>query len=183
VIVSCVAGDEEQFERALEGLGAEIVTAGEPERLGRGGGIRFAARSRRESGDVFALNGDELVAVDFGALLDEHRRSGAAATIAVARPSSPFGVVDVDDHGNVTGFSEGGQIPYWVSCGVYVLGEEALERFPEKGDHESTAFPELAAGGRLRAFRHDGLWLTVNTPKDLRRAAEYCDAHPEWLSA
>jgi NDP-sugar pyrophosphorylase family protein len=182
VIVSCAAGDEEQFERELDGLGAEIVAAGEPERLGRGGGIRFAAGSRRESGDVFALNGDELVAVDFESLLAEHCRSGAAATIAVARPSSPFGVVDVDDDGRVTGFSEGGQIPYWVSCGVYVLGPEALERFPEKGDHESTTFPELAAAGRLRAFPHDGLWLTVNTPKDLRKAADYCDAHPEWLS-
>jgi NDP-sugar pyrophosphorylase family protein len=182
VIVSCAAGDEEQFERELDGLGAEIVAAGEPERLGRGGGIRFAAGSRRENGDVFALNGDELVAVDFEALLAEHRRSRAAATIAVARPSSPFGVVDVDDEGRVTGFSEGGQIPYWVSCGVYVLGPEALERFPEKGDHESTAFPELAAEGRLRAYRHEGLWLTVNTPKELRRAQEHVGEHPEWLT-
>ena len=30
----------------LAGLGAEIVAAEEPERLGRGGGIKFAARER-----------------------------------------------------------------------------------------------------------------------------------------
>jgi NDP-sugar pyrophosphorylase family protein len=59
-----------------------------------------------------------------------------------------------------------------VSCGVYVLGEEAVARLPERGDHEDTTFPELAAEGRVRAFRNDGLWLTVNTPKDLRRADE-----------
>jgi NDP-sugar pyrophosphorylase family protein len=183
VIVSCAAGDEQAFEQGLAGLGAEIVAASEPERLGRGGGIRFAARGRAEEGDVLALNGDELVDIDFQALLDEHRRSGAAATITVARPASPFGVVELGEKDLVTGFREGGRIPYWVSCGVYALGPEALERFPEKGDHETTAFPELAAEGRLRAFRHDGVWLTVNTPKDLRRAAEYVAAHPEWLAA
>jgi NDP-sugar pyrophosphorylase family protein len=53
-----------------------------------------------------------------------------------------------------------------------VLGSEALERLPERGDHERTTFPELAAEGKLLALRHEGLWLTVNTPKDLRRAEE-----------
>ena len=42
--------------------------------------------------------------------------------------------------------------------------------------------PELAAEGKLRAFRHTGMWLTVNTPKELRRADEYVAEHPEWLS-
>ena len=70
-----------------------------------------------------------------------------------------------------------------MNCGVYILGAEALERFPERGDHETTTFPELADERKLRAFRHDGLWLTVNTPKDLRRAEEYVAAHPEWLAA
>jgi NDP-sugar pyrophosphorylase family protein len=62
------------------------------------------------------------------------------------------------------------------------LSEEALVRFPEKGDHETSIFPELAAEGALGAFRHTGLWLTVNTPKELRRADEHVIAHPEWLS-
>jgi len=182
VIVSCAAGQGELFERELDGLAPEVVPAEEPEPLGRGGGIRFAARSRAEDGDVLAMNGDELLDIDFGALLERHRESGAAATITVARPDSPFGVVEVTEEDRVTGFSEGGRIPYWVSCGVYVLGEEALDRFPERGDHETTAFPELAAAGRLRAYRHEGIWLTVNTPKELRVAGEHVAAHPEWLA-
>ena len=181
VIVSCAAGTAQEFERRLGGLGPEIAVAEEPERLGRGGGIRFAAQQRREEGDVYALNGDELLDVDFRMLLDRHRGSGAAATITVVQPKSPFGVVDLDGD-RVTGFSEGGTIACWVSCGIYVLGEEALERLPERGDHETSTFPELAAEGRLGAVRHDGIWLTVNTPKDLRRAEEYVSAHPEWLS-
>ena len=182
VIVSCAAGQGELFVRELAGFGAEVAAAEEPERLGRGGGIRFAATRRRERGDVYALNGDELLDVDLAALLERHRETGAAATVTVARPPSPFGVVEVAEDDLVTGFREGGRVPYWVNCGVYVLGEEALERLPERGDHESTTFPELAAERRLRAFRHDGLWLTVNTPKDLRRAEEHVTAHPEWLA-
>ena len=143
------AGDAVRGE--LAGLGAEIVAAEEPERLGRGGGIKFAARAARESGDVFALNGDELVDVDFAALLARHRAAGALATIAVAQPKSPFGVVDVGRRRRRRGLRGGGRVPYWVNCGIYVLSEEAIERFPERGDHESTTFPELAAEGRLHA--------------------------------
>ena len=182
VVISCAAGQEDVFAAELDGLGVEIVTAGEPERLGRGGGIRFAAGSCRSTDELYALNGDELLDVDLHGLLHRHRETGAAATIAVAQPPSPFGVVDVGDDDVVTGFREAGRIPYWVNCGVYVLGREAIERFPERGDHETTAFPELAAEGKLHAFRHEGLWLTVNTPKDLRRAEEYVAAHPEWLA-
>jgi NDP-sugar pyrophosphorylase family protein len=82
----------------------------------------------------------------------------------------------------VRGFREGGQVPYWVNCGNYVLSEQAISRFPDRGDHESTTFPELVEEGSLRAYRHAGLWLTVNTPKELRTAAEHVAAHPEWLA-
>ena len=182
MIVSCAAGQGDLFRAELDGLGVEIAVAEEPERLGRGGGIRFAARERRESGDVFALNGDELLDVDFEALLAHHARGGTAATITVARPPSPFGLVDVGEDDLVTAFREAGRVPYWVNCGVYVLGEEALARLPERGDHETTTFPELVGERRLRAYRHEGLWLTVNTPKDLRRAEEQIAADPAWLA-
>jgi len=182
VIFACADGQGSLFESELAGIGPEIVCAEEPERLGRGGGIKFAARLREESGDVLALNGDELVDVDFAGLLEAHRAGGALATITVAQPKSQFGLVDVDDDDVVHGFREGGQVSFWVNCGNYVLSEEAIERFPDRGDHESSTFPELAAEGRLRAFRHAGLWLTVNTPKELRTASEHVGSHPEWLS-
>jgi NDP-sugar pyrophosphorylase family protein len=181
VIVSCAVGQGDLFLRELSGLGPEIAVAEEPERLGRGGGIKFAARERRESGDVFALNGDELVDVDFAALLARHRAAGGLATIAVAQPKSQFGLVEVDDGDVVRGFREDARVPYWVNCGNYVLAEEAIARFPDKGDHESSTFPELAAEGALHAYRHEGLWLTVNTPKELRVACEHVEAHPDWL--
>jgi NDP-sugar pyrophosphorylase family protein len=183
VLISCAAGQEGLFEAELTGLGPELVAVPEPEPLGRGGGLRLAAASRREEGDVYALNGDELLDVDLPALLDRHRATGSAATITVTHPRSPFGVVELGEDDRVTGFEEAGLLPDWVSCGVYVLGEEALAGLPERGDHETTTFPALAERGRLGAFRHAGLWLTVNTPKELRIAEEHLAEHPHWLDS
>ena len=180
VIVACRAGDEEWFLDALSGLGAQIDAVGEDEPLGRGGGLRLAATRRQEAGPVLALNGDELLDVDFARLMEEHARSGAAATIVVTQVRSPFGVVDLQADDAIAGFREAPLLDDWVNSGVYALSEEAVARLPERGDHELSTFPELAQEGKLRGYRHDGVWLTVNTPKDLRRAEEFMAAHPDW---
>jgi NDP-sugar pyrophosphorylase family protein len=180
VIIACQGGQEHVFEDQLAGLGAEIEAVGEPEPLGRGGGLRYAAGHRQDGGAVLALNGDELLDVDFAGLIEAHERFGPAATVVVTQVRSPFGIVALEEDGTITGFREAPLLPDWVNAGVYVLGEEALARLPERGDHEMTTFPELASEGKLRGFRHDGIWLTVNTPKDLRRAEEFIADHPDW---
>lgn len=181
VLVSCAAGEGEAFRTALSGLGPEIVPVEEPEPLGRGGGLRLAAAARESRGPLYAANGDELLDVDLARLLALHRALGAAATITVAPLRSAFGVVELEGD-RAVGFREAPTLPHWVNCGVYVLGEEAIERLPERGDHERETFPALAAERKLGAMRHEGLWLTVNTPKDLRVAEEQAAAHPEWLA-
>ena len=145
--------------------------------------MRLAAQVREEPGPVYVLNGDELIDADLAALLDAHRARGGAATLTVARMPTGFGVVELDEDDQVSGFDESPKLPHWVHAGVDVLDEEAIARLPEKGDHERTTFPELAAEGKLYALRHEGLWLTVNTPKDLRTAEEHMRANPNWLAA
>jgi NDP-sugar pyrophosphorylase family protein len=181
VIVACAAGQETLFESELNGLGTEIVAVGEPEPLGRGGGLRLAASARAGSGPVFALNGDEILDVDLGALLAFHRAGAHAATVVVAPMPSALGVVELDGD-RIVAFREAPTLPHLVNAGLYVLGEEALARLPERGDHEQTTFPELAAEGRLFAYRHGGVWLTVNTPKDLRRAEEFLSTNERHLA-
>jgi NDP-sugar pyrophosphorylase family protein len=180
VIVACAAGTGALFERELGGLGVDVVPVEEPEPLGRGGGIRFASQAREEDGPVYAMNGDELLDVDLGDLLARHRERGPAATITLVPLRSQFGVVDLEDDDVVTGFREAPKLPYWVNAGLYVLDEEALELLPERGDHETTTFPLLAARRRLLGYRHLGTWLTVNTPKELRLAEEFVEQHPDW---
>jgi NDP-sugar pyrophosphorylase family protein len=182
VLLACAVGKGDEFASGLEGLGVEIVPVEEPEPLGRGGGIRFAAAKLSAKSTIFAMNGDELLEVDLKQLYEAHRASGAAATVTVAPLVSPFGLVELREDGFVSGFSEEApRLPNWVNVGLYVLEPEALARFPERGDHERTTFPELAREGRLYAFRYEGIWLTVNTPKQLRQADEYVTTHPEWL--
>ena len=181
VIVSCALGQEALFTARLSRLGAEIVPVAEPEPLGRGGGLRYAAARREETGPRLALNGDDRLDVDPAERLVHHRARRPAATVVVAPLTSAFGVVDLGPTDLVTGFREAPRLPYWVNAGLYVLDDEALERLPERGDHETSTFPALAEERRLLAFRHEGVWLTVNTPKDLRRAEEYVRLHPEWM--
>jgi NDP-sugar pyrophosphorylase family protein len=183
VIVSAAAGDGELFERDLDGLGADIAVAEEPEKLGRGGGARFAAQLRKEEGPLYLLNGDELADVDLVELLAAHRRHGGAATIVVARLPTEFGVVDVGNDDRVRGFDDSPTLPQWAHAGINVFDTEAIERLPERGDLERTTLPALAAESRLFAYRHPGLWLTVNTPKDLKRAEEHLQSNPDWLAA
>jgi NDP-sugar pyrophosphorylase family protein len=183
VIVACAAGKGEDFVRDLDGLGVEIVPVEESEPLGRGGGIRYAAQQRTSSGTILAMNGDELLDVDIDELLSAHDGSGALATLTVFPLVSPFGVVELEPEGFVTGFTEESpRLPHWVNVGLYVLEEDALDRFPERGDHERTTFPELAAERKLFAYRHEGTWLTVNTPKQLRAAEEFIGANPGWVA-
>jgi NDP-sugar pyrophosphorylase family protein len=183
VIVSCAAGQEDVFEAELSGIGPEIVPVGEPEPLGRGGGLRYATQARQESGPLYALNGDELLDVDLVVLLTDHRDRGGAATVVVAPLPTGFGVVEIGEGNRIEGFDESPKLPHWVNAGVYVLEDEAIARLPERGDHERTTFPELASMGKLYAFRHEGVWLTVNTPKDLRAAEEHVRTNPNWLAA
>ena len=114
-------------------------------------------------------------------MLDQHRRLGAAATLLVAPLKAAVGIVEIADDARITSFREAPVLPHWASAGVYVLGADAIDRLPVRGDHETSTFPELAASGSLRAYRYEGVWLTVNTPKDLRRAEDEVSRHPEWL--
>lgn len=180
VVVSCAPGTGEHFRRDLAGYGAEIVIAEEPEKLGRGGGVRFAASQLREDGPFFVVYGDELLDVEFDALLERHEESRASLTVTAAPLTTPFGVLELDDDGRVSAFREGPTLDeHWVNVGVYVMEPEIVELLPVQGDAEHTLFPELARQGRLWAHRHSGVWLTVNTPKDLERANRFLARNPD----
>jgi mannose-1-phosphate guanylyltransferase len=130
-------------------------------------GYRLAIERCVKDSTFFAINGDELTNVRLQDLADFHNRQGATATVTVAPLPSPYGVVELEDT-NITGFREKPIInSVYVSVGVYVFQQEILDHLPRTGDIERTAFPRLAAERKLKAYRHDGFWMTVNTLKDL----------------
>ena len=149
--------------------GLDIRYAVEPERLGRGGGIRFAMQHLDCASDhpVVVANGDNLVDIDLHAMLRRHIETRATATVALAPLVSARGIVDTDDQDRILRFREKPELPHWINAGVYVFSREMAGLLPVKGDHEDELFPRLAAEGRLYAHKTRELWRTVDTAKDL----------------
>jgi NDP-sugar pyrophosphorylase family protein len=110
-------------------------------------------------------------------LAAQHQSSGASLTVTAAPLPTPFGVLEMDEQGRVSDFREGGELEdHWVNVGVYVMDRDIVSLLPERGDAEHELFPELAEQGRLWAYRHDGIWLTMNTKKDLDRIQSFFES-------
>src|SRR4051794_888009 len=172
----------EQIE-ALVGDGARFGLRAdyswEPELLGTAGAAK-KLEAALATDTFFVVYGDNLTALNLGALAAQHRRHGAVATIAVFDrdriPNTGLagGRVLMDAEGQVTQFVEGGEAasPY-VNAGVYALEPGVLATIPPGrfADFGRDVFPRLVAdGARVDAFPIDGYCLGIDTPEALARA-------------
>ena len=78
--------------------------------------------------------------------------------------------------GNIEGekivqFREKPMIPYWANVGLHLFNKDV--KFPETGSLENDVLPVLAKQGKLKAYKHEGFWHTVNTVKDLEEVEEF----------
>ncbi len=152
-------------------FGVSVQYSIEAEPLGRGGALRQGYSSvPRGERLVVACNGDILTNQPLAEIIRYHEKKQAAATVMLAPLRSSFGIVDVERDGRVTEFREKPDLPYWINAGIYVLSPEFFQRLPEKGDHETTTFPELAAEGKLFGFKSRAYWRPVDSIKDLKEA-------------
>ncbi len=152
--------------------------------LGRGGALKQALAILPDvSKPVFATNGDVITDADPAELLADFQRRRAAnrahcASILTVPMVNPYGIVDTDGAGLVSGFREKATLPYAINGGVYVLSPEIRDLLPEVGDHETTTFPALAAAGRMSAVPSERFWRSVDSLKDLREAEEHVAGGP-----
>ncbi|MCH7836245.1 MAG: nucleotidyltransferase family protein [Chloroflexi bacterium] len=153
-------------------FGLRVHYSLEEEPLGRGGALRLGSRLLPPDEDVaLALNGDILTNQPLQPLLRYHRRKNATATVMLTRLRSPYGIARLDRAGHIVAFDEKPLLSHWINAGLYVLTREFFRRAPQRGDHETTTFPELAAEGKLFGYRSRAYWRTVDTFKDLTEAA------------
>ena len=118
-------------------------------------------------GERFCLTyADGVADIDLTRLLDEHRASGRAATMAVVQPQLPFGVARVDGDGTVQGFTEKPRSELWVNAGFFCFEPSVFEVLEPDSVLEREPLERLAAAGRLGAFRHGGFWECMDTYKD-----------------
>ena len=180
LIVSCAAGQGPLFEQELADLGAEIVAVEEPEPLGRGGGLRFAAAARRDEGDVYALNGDELVDLTWPLW--------PSTTARAVRPRRSRSCRSSRTSASST----------WRTTASPRLPREAappalgqLRRLrARRGGTRATSgarrprdddVPRARDGAKAVRLPPRGPLADGEHPEDLRAAAEHVAANPDWL--
>lgn len=131
------------------------------------GGRLRRLRPHLDAGTFIATYGDGLSNVDLRALVAFHRSQGRLATVTAVRPPARFGALELDGD-RVTSFVEKPQSGEgWINGGFFVLEPAALDYID--GDEtlwEQGPLDRLAADGQLSAYRHDGFFQPVDTPRD-----------------
>jgi mannose-1-phosphate guanylyltransferase len=170
VVVSC-GFLAEGMRRALRELepGVEIRYAEEPDARGTAGAIRFADEMLGER--FLVLNGDVLCDLDLTALIAQHERTGARATIALYPVEDPtgYGLIHRRDDGEITEFVEKPEPDQIdndeINAGAYLLERSVLDEIPPDVavSIEREVFPRLIGKG-LYGIRLEGYWLDIGTP-------------------
>jgi len=170
VVVSC-GFLAEGMRRALRELepGVEIRFAEEPDARGTAGAIRFADEMLGER--FLVLNGDVLCDLDLTALIAQHERTGARATIALYPVEDPtgYGLIHRRDDGEITEFLEKPKPDQIdtdeINAGAYLLERSVLDEIPPDVavSIEREVFPRLIGKG-LYGIRLEGYWLDIGTP-------------------
>ena len=171
VVVSC-GHLAEGMRNTLAELepGVRIRYAEEPDARGTAGAIRFAEDML---GDRFlVLNGDILCALDLTALIEQHERTAARATIAlypVADPSG-YGLIHRQEDGEITEFLEKPEPDQIdtdeINAGAYLLEGSVLDLIPPDRpvSIEREVFPRLVGEG-LYGISLEGYWMDIGTPE------------------
>lgn len=149
--------EEQDFNVTLSDTGAETMTGG-----------RVARVRRFINADRFMVTyGDGVADIDVKKLISFHESHGKLATVSTMRPTSRFGVLDVDASGLVRKFVEKPQLEGWANCGFFVFEKKVLDYLD--GDTcvlEREPLERLAREGQLAAFHHEGFFFAMDTYRE-----------------
>jgi glucose-1-phosphate cytidylyltransferase len=134
-------------------------------------GTRVRRAAAVTEGDTIMVTyGDGIGDIDIKALIEFHRGHGRLATITAVHPPGRFGELRVGDDDRVLEFAEKPQTSAGaISGGFMVFEREAIERFvPADADVmlEREPLSALARDGQLSAYRHEGFWQPMDTPRE-----------------
>jgi glucose-1-phosphate cytidylyltransferase len=132
-----------------------------------GGRLRRVRDYLKDEEDFCFTYGDGVSDVDIGKVIDFHRAAGVDATLTATYPPGRFGALDIQN-GRVGSFKEkpkgdGGMI----NGGFFVLKPKVIDLIA--GDDttwEREPLEQLATGGQLAAYQHEGFWQPMDTLRD-----------------
>lgn len=112
--------------------------------------------------------GDGVSNVNLDALLDFHKKMKCTVTLTAVDVARRFGVMDMDDSGKVSQFSEKGISDSTAINGGFMIIEPAIFEEPllDNDDFSKVTLEKLAAKGELAAYRHHGFWHPMDTQRD-----------------
>ena len=131
-----------------------------------GGRVFKAAKYLDPNEDFFLTYGDGLANVDIDALRKRHEESGKQATITTVQPTSRFGVINLDNNGDVTAFQEKPKLEGWINIGFMILNPKTLDYFTDDCVLESGPLASLAQDNKLSSFKHEGFWQPMDTLRE-----------------
>jgi NDP-sugar pyrophosphorylase family protein len=175
-VVVCAGHGADALRVALgdgAALGVRLAWSVEPEPLGTGGALRFAAAHL--DGPALVLNGDTLLDCDPWTLERARWERGAEGAVALYRvdDAASRGRVECGPGGRVERFVEkdpGFRGPAWVNGGLYALSTRVWARIPAGVcSLERDVLPGLARDGRLTGLESAGEFHDIGTPEDWAR--------------
>ncbi|MBI3538570.1 MAG: NTP transferase domain-containing protein [Chloroflexi bacterium] len=173
------ADDIQNFFGDGSNFGIPIQYSVEPRPIGTAGSVKFAEKFLDPTEPFLIISGDAITDFDLSAIVDFHKRVGAAVTITLCHVPNPleYGVIITDASGRIERFLEK---PSWsevisdtVNTGIYVISPEVMQLI-EPGmpfDFSKDLFPLLLQqGAPLYGFIANGYWCDVGTIAEYIRA-------------
>jgi len=161
------------FGDAFAGLSLRYAVEETP--LGTGGAIRLATR-RCEESEIFVMNGDTYLEVEFGAMRQAHRAARARLSVCTVQVPdvARYGAVVVEGS-RIAGFAAGGSAgPGPINAGVYLMARDLLEGMglPEAFSFERDVLAPKLDELRPLAFAARGMFIDIGIPADYARAQQ-----------
>ena len=134
---------------------------------------------------VLILSGDHIYRMDYSLMLEQHKATGAACTIATItvpmEEASRFGICNTNPDGSIYEFEEKPKQPKnnQASMGIYIFTAETLIRYLEIDEADETSqndfgkniIPNLLANGeKIFAYKFADYWKDVGTIASLWEA-------------
>jgi glucose-1-phosphate cytidylyltransferase len=160
--------DEDGFTVTLADTGVDSMT-----------GKRVKAVQKYVDGDTFMLTyGDGVSDVDFKKLIAFHKKHGKLCTVTTVRPISRFGVLELDQQNSVAGFNEKPQLDGWINVGFFVCERGVFDYLSDDPNCvlEQDPLRNLAKGGQLVAYKHDGFFYAMDTYREYKLLNDLWDS-------